>query len=532
MPGAPIDLDRRLARTIFALVAVAYLLSSSRESAWGDAAAQFKVAQRMYVVHHVDIGKAWPPGTKPGPDGKFYSPYPLFASLVHLPGVALLGMLETISPRPDTYHFYQPLTTHLECSLLGALAVMLFFLLCRQLAISRRAASLASLVVAFATTTWVYAHYPYSEIAQAAWFTGFVLSLLRVDETAAPRAGLWLGVYAGLLVGTKYVYVVTLAGGFLWLAWRLRARGRLSLRLVRAVALALAPFVIASLVYNDACWGSPLAARYQSVFGENLLVGLWGMVASPGKSVLLYSPPLFVTLVMLPRLWRTQRAACTAFLAAALPAFAIYASYKLDGDYAWGPRYTVFAVPVACLGVAVALDAARRRWHRLALAGVVALGIGVQLLGNAFYWDHFIRISMDASEAWLGAPDRRGSVVPVGADGRCQACFEDVHQLEWLPPFQPILGQLWLARAELAGDSVERAETYAPWRRQTSLSVASRIREDFKRVRLDWWGMLWLADYPAYRGAGCTLLAVLLVAQALAIWRWLVWHRRRDESGP
>jgi hypothetical protein len=163
---------------------------------------------------------------------------------------------------------------------------------------------------------------------------------------------------------------------------------------------------------------------------------------------------------------------------------------------------------------------------------VVALGIGVQLLGNAFYWDHFIRISMDASEAWLGAPDRRGSVVPVGADGRCQACFEDVHQLEWLPPFQPILGQLWLARAELAGDSVERAETYAPWRRQTSLSVASRIREDFKRVRLDWWGMLWLADYPAYRGAGCTLLAVLLVAQALAIWRWLVWHRRRDESGP
>lgn len=529
MPASPIDLDRRLARWIFALAAVAYLLTSGREPAWGDAAAQFKVAQRMFLVHHIDIGEPWPPDMKSGPDGKYYSIYPLVASLVHLPGVVLL---ETFCPGTDLHHFYQPLTTHIGCSLLGALAVMLFFLLCRQCGVSRRAASLGSLAVAFASTTWVYAHYPYSEIAQAAWFIGFLLWLLRADAEPEPRAGLWLGLYAGLLFGTKYLYAVSVAGGLLWLAWRLRARRRLSLRLIGAIAATLVPFVIASLVYNDACWGSPFATRYQPVFGENLIAGVWGMVASPGKSVLLYSPPLFVTLVMLPRLWRHHRAACTAFLAAALPAFAIYASYKLDGDYAWGPRYTVFAVPAACLGIAVAIDAASRRWHRLALSVVVALGIGVQLLGNAFYWDHYIRISMDARVAWLGTPDRRGAMVKPDKWG-CQACFEDMHQLEWLPPFQPILGHLWLARAELAGDPVAKAETYAPWRRQTSLSLASAISKDFDRVRLDWWGMLWISDFPAHRGAGWTLLALMLVAEALAIWRWLVWHRSaRDEPGP
>jgi hypothetical protein len=516
--------DRRLALAIFAVAAIAYLLTSGREPPWGDAAAQYKVAEQLYQHHAIDIGRPWPPDMKPGDDGKYYSIYPPIASLVQLPGVVLLDVIRAHAP-PDAPRFYQPLTSHLACSLLGALAVMLFFQLCRQCRISRRAASTAALVVAFATTTWVYAHYSYSEIAQAAWFTGFVLWLLRVDEEPAPRAGLWLGLYAGLLFGTKYLYLVSVAGGFAWLGWRLIARRRLSPRLVGAIAATAAPFVIACLIYNAACWGSPLATRYQHVFGENLLVGLWGMMASPGKSVLLYSPPLFVTLVMLPRLWRTQRTACTAFLAAALPAFAIYASYKLDGDYAWGPRYTVFAVPVAGLGVAVAIEAVAARWHRIALAGVIALGVGVQVLGNAFYWDHFIRLSMDVRTAWLGRPDRRGAMVPVGKDGRCQACFEDVHQLEWLPPFQPILGQLWLARAQLAGDSFAEAETYAPWRRQTSLSLASRFGDDYARVRLDWWGMLWLHDVRAYRRAGEALLLLLLAAQALAIRQWWLAHQ-------
>jgi hypothetical protein len=270
------------------------------------------------------------------------------------------------------------------------------------------------------------------------------------------------------------------------------------------------------------------------VFGENLITGLWGMVLSPGKSVFLYSPPLLLGLAVLPRLWRAHRSACTALFAAALPAVAIYASYKLDGDYAWGPRYTVFAVPAAGFAFAVAIEAALRatshaRSKKLAVATVCALGVAVQLLGNAFYWDHFIRISIDVRTAWLGTPNRRGATVPIGADGRCQACFEDVHQLEWLPPFQPILGQLWLARARLAGDSFEEAETYAPWRRHTSVSFARRIGDDYERVRLDWWGMLWISDVPGYRGLGIALLVLLLGATALSARWWLRAHRAAAE---
>jgi hypothetical protein len=316
------------------------------------------------------------------------------------------------------------------------------------------------------------------------------------------------------------------------LAWRLRRDRRLLLRLALAAATTSLPFAVVAMVYNTLSWGSPLSTGYapyfDSYWGENPLVALWGMLFSPGKSVWLYSPPLLLGLGALPRLWREHRSACIAVLATAGPVLAVYSRYKLNGDYAWGPRFIVFLVPALGLGFAVLIDAWLARppsWlRRGVLAGAFALGVAVQLLGNAFYWDHFIRISMDARTAWLGAPNRTGAIIPVRADGHCDSCFEDVHQLAWLPPFQPILGHLWLLRSAIRGDDARAAEADAPWHRHTQLALP--IDASYARVRIDWWGLLWLADFPATRIAGAVLLLVLLAAAALGARRWLAAHRQ------
>jgi hypothetical protein len=252
------------------------------------------------------------------------------------------------------------------------------------------------------------------------------------------------------------------------------------------------------------------------------------MWLSPGKSVLLYSPPLVLGIAALPRLWRDHRAACLAVIAAGAPVLAIYSYYKLDGDYAWGPRFVVFLVPALGLGFATLLHAwlaqPARRIRRAVLAVVVAAGIGVQLLGNAFYWDHFIRISMDARTAWLGQPNRKGAIIPVRADGHCDSCFEDVHQLAWLPPFQPIRGHLWLLEATLAGEDARTAEAHAPWHEYTSLAVD--LSSSYSRVRLDWWGLLWIRDVPQCWLAGLVLLVVLTAGTAAGAIAW----RRADRA--
>jgi hypothetical protein len=519
--------DTRIARAIFVATCVVYLLSSGREPPWGDANVQYMVAESLVDHGGIDIRKPWPDDDPPR-DGKFYSTYPLLPSLTQLPGLAILGAATAVSP--PSRGLAKPLTTHLACSVFGALTCVLFFLLCRQRKLSTQTASIATAVLAFATTTWVYSHYSYSEIAQAAWFTGFVLYLLRTAEASTAKNARWLGLFAGLLFGFKYIYAATIVGGFGYLAWTLRSQRAVLVRLIVPVAIVAVPFVIMAMIYNYLTYGSPVSTGYNAYFdkywGENPMSALWGMFLSPGKSVFLYSPPLILGLYALPRLVREHRSLCWIVLATAGPVIAIYSRYKLIGDYAWGPRFVVFAVPVLTFSFAVVLEAWRgawTRWRRFVIATVIAGGVAVQLLGNALYWDHFIRISMDARAQWLGQPNRKGAIIPTRADGHCDSCFEDTHQLHWLPPFQPILGHWWLVRSLAADRTAAEAATDAPWRRHTSLDL--NITTSYPRARLDWWGMLWIKDFPQTRVAGVILLVLLLAGSAFGVVLWIRAHR-------
>jgi hypothetical protein len=525
--------DTRLARAVFVATFALYLLSSGREPPWGDGNVQYMVADSL--VHHgsLAIPRAWPDDLPRGRNDLFYSTYPLVTSLIQLPGVLVLDGVTAVFPGASG--LARPLTSHLACAAFGALTCTLFFGLCRQRRLSRRAASLATAVLALATTIWVYARYSYSEIAQAAFFTGFVLALLRTREQPTPRQARWLGLYAGLLFSVKYIYAASLFGGAVYLVVALRQARlgrRAALRLALVAATTALPFLVLAVIYNALCWGSPLATGYSPYFatywGENPAVGLWGMFLSPGKSLFLYSPPLVLGFAALPRLWRDHRTACLAVLAAGAPVLAIYSRYKLSGDYAWGPRFVVFLVPALGLGFATLLDAwlaAPARWtRRVVLAGALAAGLVVQLAGNAFYWDHFIRISMDARTAWLGQPNRTGAIIPVRADGHCDSCFEDIHQLEWLPPFQPIRGHLWLLGAALAGDDARQAEATAPWHAYTQLAID--LSKTYPRVRIDWWGLLWIKDVPRTWPGGLVLLLGFAVGTVGGAIAWRRAHRR------
>jgi hypothetical protein len=530
--------ERRLPWAIFVTTAALYLLVSGREPPWGDGNVQYMVADSLLTRGSFDIARPWPDDLPPGEGGKFYSTYPILTSLVQVPGLALQKAVGAIDN--DARGFAKPLTSHLACALFGGLCAVLFYQLCRQRRLSRAAASVATAVLALGTTVFVYAHYSYSEIAQAAFFTGFLLEILRLEEDPSPARARRLGLWAGLLFSIKYIYAASLLGGAVYLVWRLRGRWRLLASLAGWAAAVAVPFLVMALVYNYICWGSPVTTGYHPYFeaywGENLLVGLWGMFFSPGKSVFLYSPPLILGLLALPRLVREHRAACLAILCAAGPVLLVYARYKLNGDYAWGPRFVVFVVPALSLSFAVLIDAwrqARPTWpRRSALAGALALGLFVNFLGVATYWDHFIRISMDARQAWLGKPNRKGAIIPVRSDGHCDSCFEDVHQLQWLPPFQPILGHLWLVRSMAAGHDWKAAEATAPWHRHTSNTLD--ISATYGRVRLDWWGMLWVQDFPAYRVAGVILLLLMTALTAGGTVAWIRAHRaaRREVEPP
>lgn len=477
-----------------------FLVTGGREAPWGDARPIWEVADALVRRGAISIATPWPPDLPRGRNNRVYAVAPLLQSLVHVPGAAGRRALGQLAPRSAPHSL--ALASHVGPAALGALVCVLFFGLCSRLGFSKWSAGASTALLAAATTLWVYARSPYGEILQAACFTAFFAALVRAPTGPPRRAGLVLGATAGLLVASKLVYAVAVLGGVVFLAGSLRGRWRELRTLVLWAAAAAAPFAALVLFYNWARWGSLTDAGYvltpkagvvnASPFGEKISTGLWGMFLSPGKSVFLYSPPLVLALFGFPRLLRRSPAVVWAMTATIVPVLLVYSRFLFwAGDYAWGPRYLVFAVPVMLLPAAALIDDVRawaagwrRRVAAAAIGAVAAIGLFVQALGISFYWDHFIRISHEAATRWLGAPDRRGAPTPE-RDGLCGACFEDMYPLQWLPAFQPIHGHWWLLKHVVRGDDWTRATTDAPWRRYTSLEldVSARYRE----ARLDWW---------------------------------------------
>lgn len=499
---------RKLPPGLLLFVAVACLdfASMSRELAWGDARPVYEVAESIVAGRGVSVATRWPSDAPAGRGGRYYAAQPFLPSLLHVPGAGLRDLLSHVHTGPEVSHLLDVAACHLEGGLLGAFVVWLFFRLCLRHGARVRAALAASALLATGSMVWVYARYPFTEIVQVTCFTGFFLELSQLAKRLDRRTALAAGLWAGMLVNTKYIYALSLPGALLIVVAAHRRELRQLGRALAWVGLGLVPGIVMALGYNALRFGSITKTGYQSVAGvmvENLLLSLWGLLFSPGKSMFLYTPPLALALLGLPRFWRGHRATVWAMLATILPVVLFYCRFpSWPGDWAWGPRYLVFATPVLLLPAISFLSA--MRWPRRGLAVLVlALGLGVQVLGNAFYWDHYLRIALDVRTHWLGQPNRTASLT-ADKGGYCEGCFEDVYPTVWLAPFQPILGHLWLLRHVPFGDSWQKAFTDAPWRRHTRLAIDGKATYD--RVRVDHW----LYDTKEHRVAGWAILLVLL----------------------
>ncbi|MEO8845536.1 MAG: phospholipid carrier-dependent glycosyltransferase [Kofleriaceae bacterium] len=508
-----------------------YLLTSSREPAWGDAHPMWAVAERLVDHGHIDIKTRWPDDIPLGRDNKIYGIAPIGPAVMHVPGAALMAVTHRFAPAQDP--LVKPLATHLGPSALGALAAVVFFLLLGDLGIRRRTASACTAILVLATTTWVYAHYPYSEILQLATFLGLFRATLRVANDPSRREALWWGAWAGMAFNSKYVVALAVIGAAIVIAWTLRARRDELKRAALWAAVSGAPFLIVALAYNYARWGDVTATGYGpylgAFFGGSVFDGAWGMLASPNKSAFLYSPPLVLALLGAPAAFRAVPRLGLAMLAMCVPTFVVYCTYRSwSGDYAWGPRFFVWLVPVLLVPMAWCVDRFVSRWQRGFVAAVVAAGLCVQLLGISLYWDHYIRVAIAAKNQWLGNPNRKGSYIAERGRGHCDSCFEDTYELTWTPAFQPIRGQWWLLKSLVRDDDAVAAQADAPWRTYTSLDLD--LARDWGRTRLDWWVMLWWKDAPATQALGLVMLILLLGGTGFGASRWVRYHRRANHD--
>lgn len=506
--GAPRDRAQRVG--LFLLLLGIYLLTASRERPWSDGELMFQVAQALVERRGVEILWSTPPYSFAGPDGGIYSSFPLLSSLVLVPSVWVLRALG-----PSWQLFALPLAAQVPSALSSAGAVAAFHALCRRLGIGRRGAVVASLMLGLSTFVWVYARRPYSESLQLLVFLLFVLAALRWRERARRADALALGAAAGLMLNTEIVLALGALGGLAVLVAE-RARSREGVGSMLAwFACGLAPWLALFAAYDLGRWDAVFLTGYEQVWAlprESTFWGVVGLAFSPGKSIFLYCPPLLSSPFGLRGLWKARRRESLFLVAATLPPMLAVASLQTwSGGWCWGPRVWLFATPVLLLPAAWWIDGllqrprTRARAYGLALAGALAFGGGaVQLLGNAFYWDHHVRLARQVQQRWLGRPNRDGAILKPIERRACDPCIEDMHGVLWLPAFSPIVGHAWMLRHVAQDSPPEHALKDAPWRRYTTLEVD--LSSTFRRATLDWWGMLWLDRFPERRPAGIVLL--------------------------
>jgi hypothetical protein len=323
-------------------------------------------------------------------NGHLYSTYPVATPVLITPLYAPLVWGRGSWTTAEVLRI-APVAEKLTASLIAALSVAAMYLLLASLTTPGAALALA-LVFAFATTTWTTS-------SQALWQHGpGILFLLLALVSIAQRPDLaWrAGLCAGLAVACRpsnLFFVAALVGVIGW---------KRSVRDAAALAVASGGIIVLLAAYNLSAFGSPLGAYGQvdDAFHGSFPEGLLGILISPSRGLLVFSPVLIAGFVGLYRVCRHPTAAhspvyltAALFLASQLIFFGWWEAWW--GGWSYGPRLlTEAAAMLVVLSVPAADRWGASRGARAVFGVLLAYSVAVQALGALAY---------DASD-WNGTP--------------------------------------------------------------------------------------------------------------------------------
>ena len=316
-----------------------------------------------------------------GLDGKPYAPYGPLAAVLAVPHHVVARVIARVTGVPrgtTTWTFLVSGLTMLSTATAAALAVTGFYRAALAMHAAPGAALLLSVMLGTATVLWPYGTSLYTDAWQAAAFIWAMAFLL--ERRVTPAALLLLG--AGLIKVTALVFVP----GFV-VAVLVDRSVPPAARLRAAVALSAAVGVAVSihLAWNAFRFGSPYEFGYdwaetipvlppRAFLVTELPRGLAVLLFSPGKSLLLWVPAVWLAATRFRECLRPVLAGVLVSLAAGL---VFYGAYLFpEGGYAHGPRHFVPITPLLLLPAA----ARGRPWRRGAVFACFAVGGTIALL--------------------------------------------------------------------------------------------------------------------------------------------------------
>jgi hypothetical protein len=327
-------------------------------------------------------------------DGHIISVYPVVMPLLitplYVPAVGYLHLRGWTDARLD---HVAKVMEKLTASFLASLSASLLYLLLRRRA-KAPAALLLALAYAFGTTTWVIS-------SQALWQQGMaellvIAALLLLTAPCTVPRTLAAGLLLGLIAGNRPPDVILAAAlGAYGLFWAGRRRAPL------LAAAATLPMVLV-LLYNFHVAGSVEGGYgvigHASFFEHPLLPGVGGLLVSPTRGLLVFSPFLLFLMLAwryLPRI-REERGLTLAMCIGVVIQIVLYAKADWRGGLSWGPRYMTDLLPFL-IWMLVPVVAALRGIGRVCFLIAVGVSVVIEAIG-AFSYSGSVDIPIYAAD--------------------------------------------------------------------------------------------------------------------------------------
>lgn len=300
----------------------------------------------------------------PGPNDHVCSIFPPGVAILALP-VLVPAVLLGVSPGDATALLY---LGHLAAAIMEALATLLLWSVLGRFVTARCALGL-TLLYALGTSVRTVASQALWQHAGVHLFVALALWLVLHERPVPLRrelaAGFAIGL-GGVVRQTSALIAVGLGGG----------------RRVIPVLLAALVGLLPLLVYDQLAFGQPFEQGYGSKpFDTPLPVGLYGLLLSPSRGMLIYAPYLAFALIALASAWRRPGLVARRLRGLGVVwvlTLALYATYtEWWGGRVFGPRFLDDQAPVlfAALAWAIGDGLLARRAARVLFVAAAAWSI-------------------------------------------------------------------------------------------------------------------------------------------------------------
>ena len=291
----------------------------------------------------------------PLPDGRVCSIFPPGVALLALP-VLVPAVLAGVPPSDVTALL---LLGHLVAAILEAIAALLLWSVVRRFVSARWSLALVLLYLLATSVRTVG--------SQALWQHGGVhlaiataLWLVLVERPIGRRRELLAGLALGLGTVARQTTAIVVPG---------IARRRAALHTIAGFGIGVIPL----LVYNAIAFNNPFEQGYGSKpFDTPILQGLYGLLLSPSRGALIYTPYLVFAVAALVLAWRRTGEVARRLRGlgvAAATTLVLYATYaEWWGGRVFGARFLDDLAPIllAALAWGIGQGSLRRRWVRWA----------------------------------------------------------------------------------------------------------------------------------------------------------------------